>query len=61
MSKNVFCTHAYLERCKYSISYKHLIIPPKTKFGGGILESGCPSVRLSVRADEDTLVGYGEQ
>jgi hypothetical protein len=32
------------------------IIPPATKLRGGILESGCPSVRLSVRPSVDALV-----
>ena len=34
-----------------------LVIPPATKLGGGILESPCPSVRLSVRLSVDARLG----
>ena len=44
-------------RRTYYTPRNEVIIPPATKLGGGILESPCPSVRLSVRLSVDARLG----
>ena len=43
-------------KCVHAFQF-NIIIPPATKLGGGILESPCPSVRLSVRLSVDARLG----